>query len=449
MRVLLVSHGYPPEAAAGVELHTQQLAQALAGRHAVAVFCREGAPRAPEFQLRRETVAGLPVWRVNRTFVDAANYADYYQGPPAEAHFRQVLMEWRPDVIHFQHCLGLSAGLPAAARALGVPAALTLHDFWYLCPTVQLRDARGALCPGTHHAPNCFECLRFPPAWLARLRGTAPYRLFRAALPERARVEAGAALGLGALPPPAAPTAEQRAAIAHRVEVMRAALAAPQYLTAPSQYVKDTYVSFGVDAARIQVAPLGLTAPPARPRANAGDGLRVIYLGGRQRHKGITLALEAFRRLPGAAHRLDLYGVAGLDPRFAAEVEALTAADPRAAWRGPYQHADLPGILAAADVLLAPALWPETYSFVAREALLAGVWVIASDLGALPEVVRPGRTGWLAPAGEGEAWARALAEAAAMVAAGGRPAPADFPVLSPDQYADAMLALYAAARGAR
>ena len=108
MRILLVSNGYPPEAAAGVELHTQHLAQALAGAHAVAVFCREGDPRAPEFRLRR-TAGDVPVWRVNFNFVEASAYAGYYRRPESEALFRQVVAEWRPDVIHFQHCLGLSA----------------------------------------------------------------------------------------------------------------------------------------------------------------------------------------------------------------------------------------------------------------------------------------------------------------------------------------------------
>ena len=32
------------------------------------------------------------------------------------------------------------------------------------------------------------------------------------------------------------------------------------------------------------------------------------------------------------------------------------------------------------DVLLAPSIWPESYGLVSREALSAGLWVVASDI---------------------------------------------------------------------
>ena len=35
------------------------------------------------------------------------------------------------------------------------------------------------------------------------------------------------------------------------------------------------------------------------------------------------------------------------------------------------------------DVLIAPSIWPESFGLVTREALSAGLWVIASDAGAL------------------------------------------------------------------
>ena len=40
---------------------------------------------------------------------------------------------------------------------------------------------------------------------------------------------------------------------------------------------------------------------------------------------------------------------------------------------------------ASQDVLVAPSIWPESFGLVTREALSAGLWVIASDSGALAE----------------------------------------------------------------
>ena len=39
------------------------------------------------------------------------------------------------------------------------------------------------------------------------------------------------------------------------------------------------------------------------------------------------------------------------------------------------------------DILLAPSIWPESFGLVTREALSAGLFVIASDIGALAEPI--------------------------------------------------------------
>ena len=42
------------------------------------------------------------------------------------------------------------------------------------------------------------------------------------------------------------------------------------------------------------------------------------------------------------------------------------------------------------DVLLAPSIWPEPFGLVSREAIAAGLRVVASDRGAIGEEVEPG-----------------------------------------------------------
>lgn len=455
MRLLLVSHGFPPEASAGVELHTQQLAQALSARgHVVAVFCREGDPRGPEFRRRFSSQNGLPVWRINNNFVDVAEYTGYYRRPEPEAHFRRVLQEWRPDLVHFQHCLGLSAALPVIAREAGVPAVLTLHDFWYLCPTVQLRNARGEACPGTHHAVNCFECLRFVDPRLGRLRRSGFYRQMRAVIPAGWRQRLAAPAAAGPPPAPQTPSEAQRSAMAARTDFMRLALAAPAHLTTPSQFLKDVYAEFGVPAGRIQAIPLGLERERwqnVRRRPGTPHGLRALFLGGRLAHKGVLLALDAFRALVGPAHSLRLAGPAGHEPALLAQITTRLTADPRVAWVGQVPQAQLPELMADSDVLLIPTLWPETFSFVAREALLAGLWVLAADLGVMPELIQPGRNGELLPPRDAPAWTAALERAAARLSSANEgppdaPAPdLSFAPLTHAEYAAQMEMLYVSA----
>jgi N-acetyl-alpha-D-glucosaminyl L-malate synthase BshA len=65
---------------------------------------------------------------------------------------------------------------------------------------------------------------------------------------------------------------------------------------------------------------------------------------------------------------------------------------------------EVASILKAADVLLLPSE-TESFGLVALEAMASGVPVVASDVGGLPEVVRHGITGFLAPVGDVEAMA--------------------------------------------
>jgi glycosyltransferase involved in cell wall biosynthesis len=65
--------------------------------------------------------------------------------------------------------------------------------------------------------------------------------------------------------------------------------------------------------------------------------------------------------------------------------------------------------LAAADLLLYPSLG-DNLPVTIQEAMAAGTPVLAFDVGGVPELVQPGKTGWLAPAGDQETLNRTLRE---------------------------------------
>src|SRR5262249_34676200 len=87
------------------------------------------------------------------------------------------------------------------------------------------------------------------------------------------------------------------------------------------------------------------------------------------------------------------------DDRYRETVDRLQRV-PGVVIRGPLAHAEVPGFLAGLDALAVPSIWPENSPLVIREAFLAGVPVIGSRIGGIPEAVHDGLNGLLFEPGD-------------------------------------------------
>lgn len=156
---------------------------------------------------------------------------------------------------------------------------------------------------------------------------------------------------------------------------------------------------YGVSPRKLTVAHPG--APAAmfdlqRPRP--GNGVtRILFVGGDFRRKGGPGLLEAFRSIRRDDLELVLVTEADVEPEAGVRVE----------------HGVRPGSerllaeLARADVFCLPTLGDCTPVAV-EEAMAAGLPVVATRVGAIPEAVVEGQCGLLVPPGDVHALAEAL-----------------------------------------
>jgi glycosyltransferase involved in cell wall biosynthesis len=147
-----------------------------------------------------------------------------------------------------------------------------------------------------------------------------------------------------------------------------------------------------------------------RGRGSGGEGtLRLLLVGHWTPRKGILDALVALGRV-SAGVTLDLVGEQDRDPAYAARVQAALC-DPMLAGRvrvhGRLSDAALAALYQSADALLLPSSH-EGYGMVLAEALAAGLPMIASRVGAVPEVVRDGLEAALVARGDVAAMAQAI-----------------------------------------
>jgi glycosyltransferase involved in cell wall biosynthesis len=159
LKVLLVSHAFPPEHAAGTEAYTAQLGIELVRRgHDVHVFTTEKDIARPHLSVRERDYTGLAVHEVfNNLYYDG--FRETWDYPAIERVFEEHLDALRPDVVHFHHLLYLSVGCVEAAARRGIPVLFTLHDYWLQCARFGQRiHADGTLCH-TIDFERCGTCL--------------------------------------------------------------------------------------------------------------------------------------------------------------------------------------------------------------------------------------------------------------------------------------------------
>jgi len=319
----------------------------------------ENAVVADEARLLREAGHEVHVFEasVNGAFDTLRPGPRPIWDPGRAAAVRRLIRRYRPDVVHVHNLFpALSPAVIRAAAAEGVPVVMTLHNFRLMClPATFLRDGR-----------ICEDCAgRLP--WPGVVHGC--YRGSRS----------------------------QSAVLATSFVLHRwlGTFERVRQFIAVSGFVRDKHVAAGFDPSRIVVKPNFARPGPRRE----GPGRYFLFLGRLSPEKGVATLLRAWREDLG---RLVVVGDGPETPRLRrlapAGVEFVGTVPPEDARR----------FVADARAILVPSIWYEAFPRVVVEAYAAGVPVVASRIGALPEVVEDGVTGLLAEPGDPASWAAAV-----------------------------------------
>jgi glycosyltransferase involved in cell wall biosynthesis len=148
---------------------------------------------------------------------------------------------------------------------------------------------------------------------------------------------------------------------------------------------------YGLPPERIHVIHPGVDLSLFKPRAseNGGGPLRILFVGGDFERKGGYDLLDAVQPLTSA---VELHLVTGSEVRLPAGVKAVVHRGLRP------QSDELLELYATADVFALPSRG-DCFPQAVAEALASGLPVVATDVGAIPEMVEPGRNGFLIPRG--------------------------------------------------
>lgn len=416
MRVLFLTHQYLPRHVGGTEVLVRGLAERLRARGDEAVvltYVESPSGHVPDHGFRVTTFEGVPVWELHWNLSTAPH--------PAEAEFHQPMIaelvaraarEIAPDVVHAAHVMKLTGAVLPRLKYEGFPVVVTLSDFWPLCLRHTLLKPDGVLCEtGPDHRHRCLACAQ----------ATHGFAMPREPAVDEAVLWTLAATVESYAAHPDAAFRRDVVAITRRKETLREALLTADRLFALSDFQRRMFVLHGYPPDRIEMLRHGVETAPleqAREARLKGSPVtqpgKVVFMGTLARHKGPHILLEAMRHAPEARLALEIYGGAGVDSAYVAQLRQLAEGDARITFHGVLPPARLGEAFAEATAFALPALWFENDPLVVKAALYCGVPVAASRLGSLAELVREPGEGWLLPAGDVPAWAAWLRRLATL-----------------------------------
>jgi glycosyltransferase involved in cell wall biosynthesis len=188
--------------------------------------------------------------------------------------------------------------------------------------------------------------------------------------------------------------------------MQRAAYSVAHKVVANSRAAADRLILERVPERKVALIANGLDFERVQPRQPGARLRKVIVVANLRREKGhdvlIDAAAEVLRRFPDAE-----FEIVGGGP----ELETLLAhAEARRvlhAFTFLGQRDDVPARLAAADIFVLPSR-SEAFPNAALEAMAAGLPIVASGVGGIPELIADGTTGLLVPPGDAPAVADRL-----------------------------------------
>ena len=361
MKILLVSNLFPPFVMGGAEMAAHSLAHWLSGQgHQVHVLTSapstadegtETPPDGPTVE-RRHFANVYQVYKAPRApALQKArwHFRDHFH-PDAERICGEVMDRFRPDVVNTHDLQGIGYNLLNAIGASNVPCVQTLHDFGFVCVSMNM-FRHGREC--AHHHLPCVASTLIKRSYFKSIRRLA-FVSPTAALLARYRPH---------LPPGA-----------------------------------ETHVIPYV---------LSFQPPPGEAAITSDDyPVKLLYVGQVEPWKGVEFLMQVLEEISRGGARFHLTVVGG-----GSLLETLRAHLGHGDWltvAGKVPPGEVGSYMQGSDALLVPSLWFENAPLVVSQAQDLGLPVLASDTGGLPEMIADGVNGALLPRGDRAAWRTAL-----------------------------------------
>jgi glycosyltransferase involved in cell wall biosynthesis len=365
LRVLIAAHSDPHFTKGGAEIAAHQLFAAL----------QERSDYEPWFlgcvrdQFNQKLGATISQPFSEREYLYSAGSFDWFKFSNEDAKFpgafRALIESLRPQIAHFHHYInfGVEAFFHVRTSLPNCRIVLTLHEYLALC------NHFGQMVT-TKHRTLCYEAT--PIRCTACFNEITPSDFFL------------------------------------RKIYIRRFFDLVDHFIAPSNFLAERYVAWGIPRAKISVIenviPSSARSTRTEPRSNGSGPLRVGFFGQISVLKGISVLLDAAALLEKRGEYGIVFEIFGdysnQPPEFQTDFLArLEKAGHNVVFHGPYDQNRVDQLMHSVDLVLTPSIWWENSPVVIQEALRNRRPIVCSDIGGMAEKVRDGLDGFHFPVG--------------------------------------------------
>jgi len=330
--ILIVTTTYFPDLGGAGIVAKNTSEELLKSGYKVTVFCGGKIDKTEE-------INKVKVIRNNTSKNNSPYVLENYYNPSIENKFLKVIKENNIEIVHFHSIQGLGANLIEIALKNKLETFLTMHDFWWECPMLFLNDEHLSSRPVKNHEQYCNGLMT------------------KKSLVDRKKYLYS--------------ILENKNLIVTTVsKTMKKSL---EYIGMPNA---SKYIC--IENGLIKNKPI---------LKNKNKKIQFGYFGGENLSKGFDLIIKASKYLKYNTNNfeINLYGIHR--PKLKSFINYKFLKKYHIKLNNIYKNEDIPKIFSNIDIVLVPSRMYESFSLIAREALINDKVVISSGMGGLSELL--------------------------------------------------------------
>lgn len=311
-------------------------------------------------------------------------------------NFKEWLKNENPDIIHIHTLMGLPKEFLVACREVGITTIFTTHDYYGLCPKVNLLNNNNEICLDYKNGVGCIECNRnsYSLEQIKVMQSTFYRRFKNSEVIKQLRVKINKKFK------------ENKSQLdnhKHQYNSNIKIKSSSEVNSRSTEYIKFRDYSkellnlidglhFNSSVAEkafsrilkksgkvINITHAGIS--DNRAIKPSSDKVRLGFLGPLDSYKGFFYLLSILDKIKSEGFKnwmLNVYGGEPLSQDYDSQFYKF---------HGKYSHNHLKEIMSNIDILVIPSIWEETFGFIGLEALSYGVPILVSEKAGVSDIV--------------------------------------------------------------